>query len=179
MVAPTDGYEPGTRQDGGGFKLILLESETRPRGKTCSQWLSLKLQRFEYCALPDEPATDQPTISPDRHGNWGFDFVRDLRFIEDFRCWSLSMANCHDGQIQKVGAMIACDPPGVKVAPWRADRQPYQGLKLVDCGRACRGGNADALARDGGHDRGVVHDGAAHLVKIVEEMAVDPIGLRM
>src|SRR3546814_20638443 len=43
---------------------------------------------------------------------------------------------------------------------------------------ACRGGKADALARNGGHDRGVMQDGTAHFMEIVEEMAVDPIGPR-
>src|SRR3546814_15519982 len=46
------------------------------------------------------------------------------------------------------------------------------------CSSDLRGGKADALARNGGHDRGVMQDGTAHFMEIVEEMAVDPIGPR-
>src|SRR3546814_17524415 len=77
-----------------------------------------------------------------------------------------------------MGAMTARDPPGVEVAPWRADRQPDQGLKLGDRAGPCRGGKADALARNGGHDRGVLQDGTAHFMEIVQDMAVDQIGPR-
>src|SRR3546814_580978 len=123
-------------------------------------------------------ATDQPAFSPDRDGDWQFYLIRDFRFIDYLHRRSLSMANRHDRQVQKMGAMTARDPPGVEVAPWRADRQPDQGLKLGDRAGACRGGKADALARNGGHDRGVMQDGTAHFMEIVEEMAVDPIGPR-
>ncbi len=84
-VAPTDSDEPSAGQYGGGFKLVLLESDAGPCGKACSQRPSPKLQRLDDFALPDEPATDQPTISPDRYRYRQFNLVRDLCFIEDVR----------------------------------------------------------------------------------------------
>ena len=88
------------------------------------------------------------------------------------------MANDYDRQVQKVCAMMARNPPDIEIPPCCADRNPDQGLKMVDRARACRSGNADALSRDGGHDRRIMHDGAAHFMKIVEEMSVDSIGSR-
>src|SRR3546814_4382696 len=51
----------------------------------CSQRSSPKLRRIENRTLSDQPATDQPAVSPDRDGDWKFYLIRDFRFIDYLR----------------------------------------------------------------------------------------------
>ena len=76
-------------------------------------------------------------------------------------------------EIEQMRAMTARTPTAVEGSSRQVQTRSDEVLQNRDCGRACRGWDADGLSLDRRYDFAIVADAAAHFMKRVGQIRID------